>query len=663
MDFISVVSYSVFFAPLVGAILAGIFLLKQRPILAQVASTALLFVSCISAFFILYLVFAQNVVIDIKIYDWLALEHFTSTISISINTITAIMLVVVTVVSSLVHLYSIAYMHEDPHTQRFFSYLSLFTFFMIILVTAQDFMQLFLGWEGVGVCSYLLIGFWFKKESANSAAIKAFVVNRVADVFMASGVCLVYYTFKTLNFEHIFSQINSGITTTFFISKTITVAGMKFDAITLIGLLLFLGAMGKSAQLFLHVWLPDAMEGPTPVSALIHAATMVTAGVFLMSKCWVFVENSVFLQIMITIVGASTAIFAATVALVQTDIKKIIAYSTCSQLGYMFFAIGVLAPSAAIFHLATHAFFKALLFLGAGSVIHACHHEQNIFKMGGLAKKIPVTFVMMMIGSLAIAGLWPFAGYFSKDAILEAAYSSHSIHGNYAFVLGIIAAFLTSFYSWRLICLVFHGKNNGDSHHHPHESPLAMLVPLGILAFFAIVAGFIGSHFHILETDFWKGAIFVSEEKIEAMHHVSIFIKYLPTILSIIAIFLAYFLYLKGENLLKVLTKIFKPFRTLFEKKYYFDEIYTIIFVVPLMFLSSVAIRFIEKIIDGIIPHAFVSLVKFGGKFAGRVQSGIVGFYFTTIFVFIVLIFQYYMFTHKSGLMYNSVLWLKSLFN
>lgn len=663
MNSIAIFAYSVVFAPLAGSILAGIFLLKQKAIFAQIVSTFLLFCACISAFFLLYFVFEQNFIIDIKIYDWLAFESFTSTISININTITAIMLVVVTVVSSLVHLYSIAYMHEDPHTQRFFAYLSLFTFFMIILVTAKDFMQLFLGWEGVGVCSYLLIGFWFKKESANSAAIKAFITNRVADVFMASGVCLAYYTFKTLNFEHIFSQVNSGITTAFFASKTITVAGTKFDAITLIGTLLFLGAMGKSAQLFLHVWLPDAMEGPTPVSALIHAATMVTAGVFLMSKCWIFVENSVFLQIMITLVGATTAIFAATVALVQTDIKKIIAYSTCSQLGYMFFAIGVLVPSAAIFHLATHAFFKALLFLGAGSVIHACHHEQNIFKMGGLAKKIPFTFSIMMIGSLAIAGLWPFAGYFSKDAILEAAYASHSAHGNYAFVLGIVAAFLTSFYSWRLICLVFHGKNNGDGHHHPHESPLTMLIPLGILALLAIISGFIGNKFHILESGFWKGAIFVSHEKIEAMHHVSAFIKYLPTILSIIAIFLAYFLYLKKVNILEKLAQTFTPLRKILEKKYYFDEIYTFIFVRPLMFLSTVTIIFCEKILDAIIPHSFVSIAKFGGKISGKVQSGIIGAYFLIIFVFIVLIFQYYMFINESGLMYNVILWVKNLFN
>lgn len=663
MKLLSLYSYLVFFMPLAGSILAGIFFIRLRPVFAQTVSTLLVFVAWITSVIICHYVFKHNAVLEVKIYNWFALEFFTSTISVNINTVTAVMLFVVTLVSFLVHLYSIAYMHEDPHTQRFFAYLSLFTFFMIALVTAQDFIQLFLGWEGVGVCSYLLVGFWFKKDSANAAAIKAFVTNRVADVFMASGICLAYYTFKTLNFEHIFTQIQSGISDAFFTNQTIAVLGHQFDAITLIGTLFFLGAMGKSAQLFLHVWLPDAMEGPTPVSALIHAATMVTAGVFLMAKCWIFVEQSVFLQQFITIIGATTAIFAATVALVQTDIKKIIAYSTCSQLGYMFFAIGVLVPSAAVFHLATHAFFKALLFLGAGSVIHACHHEQNIFAMGGLAKKIPVTFTMMMIGSLAIAGLWPFAGYFSKDAILEAAYSSHSLHGNYAFVLGIASAFLTSFYSWRLICLVFHGKYNGDAHHHPHESPYIMLIPLGVLAFFAVVSGYLGNIVHILETEFWKGSIVVNRDIIEKMHHVPLTIKYLPTVLSICAIILAYLLYLKYTAVLTVLNKVLSPFKKLLERKYYFDEIYNITLVRPLMFLSNVTIRYCEKINDFILPHGFVAIAKLGGKIITKVQSGIVNIYFIAVFAFILLIFQYQGFTNGGGIIYYGVVWLKSIFN
>jgi NADH-quinone oxidoreductase subunit L len=390
---------------------------------------------------------------------------------------------------------------------------------------------------------------------------------------------------------------------------------------------------------------------------------MVTAGVFLMAKCWIFVEYSIFLQQMITYIGATTAIFAATVALVQTDIKKIIAYSTCSQLGYMFFAIGVLVPTAGIFHLVTHAFFKALLFLGAGSVIHACHHEQNIFKMGGLAKKIPITFAMFMIGSIAIAGIYPLSGYFSKDAILEAAFASHSNHGNYAFLLGIVSAFLTSFYSWRLIILVFHGKYRGDSHHHPHESPIIMLIPLFVLAFFAIITGLIGNNLHILSTEFWYGAIYVSQDILEKMHHLPYLIKYLPSIISLLAIFLAYVLYIKFPNFIAKISQKMKYLRLLFEKKYYFDELYTRIIVKPLFTLSKFLINVFEKVLDAILPHGFVSFVKICANGICRIQSGIVFIYFLVFFAFISLIFQYYSFINSKGLIYYTIIWLKNLFN
>ncbi len=663
MNFHTALPYIIFFSPLLGSLFAGVFLIRSKAIFAEYTSSFFVVLAAVCSCIIFYKSAKYGISYDIKLFDWITFHKYQSTISISIDSITAIMLFVVTLVSSAVHIYSIGYMHEDPFKQRFFSYLSLFTFFMIILVTARDFMQLFLGWEGVGLCSYLLIGFWFKKESANLASIKAFIVNRVADVFMASGVCLIYYTFGTLNFADIFPQISEGISTTYYAGEITNIAGFEIQTLTLAGMLLFLGAMGKSAQLFFHVWLPDAMEGPTPVSALIHAATMVTAGVFLMSKCWIFVENSLFLQQLITYIGATTAIFAATVALVQTDIKKIIAYSTCSQLGYMFFAIGVLAPTAGMFHLVTHAFFKALLFLGAGSVIHACHHEQNIFKMGGLAKKIPLTFAMFMIGSIAIAGIYPLAGYFSKDAILEAAFASHSTHGNYAFTLGITAAFLTSFYSWRLIALVFHGRYRGNSHHHPHESPKSMLIPLFILAIPSILAGFIGNHFHILSTEFWHGAIHTSHETIEKMHHVAAFIKYLPSILSVIAITLAYLLYIKYPEIVhKVAIKI-RGIRGILQKKYYFDELYQAIFLRPIYSISRFFSTVIEKIIDAILPHSTVSLVKICADTVVKLQSGIVFIYFIVFFSFISLIFQYYSFINNKGLIYYTLAWLKNLFN
>ena len=663
MNFHEALPYIIFFAPLLGSLFAGILLIRSKAIFAEYISSFLIISSAVCSGIVFYQSAKYGISYDIKLFDWISLQKFQSTISISIDSITAIMLFVVTLVSSVVHVYSIGYMHEDPYRQRFFSYLSLFTFFMIILVTSRDFLQLFLGWEGVGLCSYLLIGFWFKKESANLASIKAFIVNRVADIFMASGVCLIYYTFGTLSFPDIFPQISDGISSTYYAGEITNIAGFKIQTLTLAGMLLFLGAMGKSAQLFFHVWLPDAMEGPTPVSALIHAATMVTAGVFLMSKCWIFVENSLFLQQFITYIGATTAIFAATIALVQTDIKKIIAYSTCSQLGYMFFAIGVLAPTAGMFHLVTHAFFKALLFLGAGSVIHACHHEQHIFKMGGLAKKIPFTFVMFMVGSIAIAGLYPLAGYFSKDAILEAAFASHSNHGNYAFALGITAAFLTSFYSWRLIALVFHGKYRGDSHNHPHESPISMLIPLFVLAIPSVMAGYLGHRFHILEASFWRGAINTSHETMEKMHHISPFIKYLPSILSIVAIALAYILYIKYPNNVRAFSRKILPIRTLIQKKYYFDELYQAFFIRPTLGVAKFFSSKIEKIIDAILPHGFISFVRICSDSATRLQSGIVFMYFIIFFSFISLIFQYYSFMNNKGLMYCTIIWLRNLFN
>lgn len=425
------------FLPLIGFLFSGLFsriFANKKSFsdhFAQYFSTALLFAAAVCATIIFVDVAHNKTAYSVHLIDWITSGDFRARWSVQVDSLTAVMLVVVTWVSSLVHLYSIGYMHEDKSIARFMAYLSLFTFFMLVLVTAQNFLQLFVGWEGVGVASYLLIGFWFKKQSANAAAMKAFIANRVGDLGLILAIGLIYLTFGTIEFSEVFAQVCNRFETTF------PLFGTEFRAIDAICILLFIGAMGKSAQIGLHVWLADAMEGPTPVSALIHAATMVTAGVFLVARCSPLFEYSNIALSMVTIVGAVTALFAATIALTQNDIKKIIAYSTCSQLGYMFFACGVSAYSAAVFHLATHAFFKALLFLGAGSVIHAMHHEQDIQKMGGIWKKIPITYAMMWIGSLALAGFPPFAGFYSKDVILEAAFMSHSEYGKFAYTAGI----------------------------------------------------------------------------------------------------------------------------------------------------------------------------------------------------------------------------------
>jgi NADH-quinone oxidoreductase subunit L len=520
-------------------------------------------------------------------------------------------------------------MDEDKSVPRFMAYLSLFTFFMLILVTADNFLQLFVGWEGVGLASYLLIGFWFKKPSANAAAMKAFLVNRVGDFGLIIAIALIYLTFGSVNFSEVFSAVPNHL------DKSFSLLGMEFNTITAIAILLFVGAMGKSAQIGLHTWLADAMEGPTPVSALIHAATMVTAGVFLVARCSPIFEYSPFALGVVTIVGALTAIFAATIALTQNDIKKIIAYSTCSQLGYMFFACGVSAYSAGVFHLLTHGFFKALLFLGAGAVIHAMHHQQDIRKMGGLWKKIPFTFAMMWIGSLALAGFPPFAGFYSKDAILEAAYMSHSNFGMFAFYLGITAAFLTAFYSWRLLFLVFNGKTRADkkTFDHAHEAPKTMLVPLALLATGAVVSGFIGQnilHMISFEGNFFANSIFTmpGNNILEEIHHTPILIKLLPMILGVIAIALAYFLYIAKPHLPAKIAKMFKLLYNISLNKWYFDEIYDKIFVQSLKKLSTNLWKFWDnKIVDGFGPNGFANACKIAAGRIAKIQTGYVYHY------------------------------------
>ena len=465
---------SIIALPLISSIIAGFFgkFIGDRN--SEIVTSFLVTISAILSVLVLYEVIINQYQENIIIATWISSGTLVVNWSMKIDSLSAVMLVVVTLISSLVHIYSIGYMSNDPHKPRFMAYLSLFTFAMLMLVTSDNFIQLFFGWEGVGLCSYFLIGFWFKKDTANSAAIKAFVVNRVGDFGFALGIFLIFYLFGTVNYSEVFEQIPM------IIDKNLIFLGIEVNAIDLICLLLFAGAMGKSAQILLHTWLPDAMEGPTPVSALIHAATMVTAGVFLIVRCSPIYEYSDLALNIITIVGMSTAFFAATVALVQTDIKKIIAYSTCSQLGYMFFAAGVGAYNVAMFHLFTHAFFKALLFLGSGSVIHAFKDEQNINNMGGVWKKLPYTYTLMIIGTLALTGFPFLSGFYSKDAIIEFAYLRGSTTGYYAATIGIFTAFITSIYSWRLMFKTFHGEYNNKNIkiEETHESPLVMLIPL-----------------------------------------------------------------------------------------------------------------------------------------------------------------------------------------
>lgn len=569
------------------------------------------------------LVGGNGLVYKVTIAEWINSGSFKSSWVLRVDALTAVMLVVVTWVSTVVHIYSVGYMSHDEHQQRFMAYLSLFTFFMLMLVTSDNLVQLFLGWEGVGLASYLLIGFWFKKPEANAAAMKAFLVNRVGDFGFALGIFAVFVLFGSIQFDTIFAAAESHR------NDTMSFLGYQLPAMTLLCILLFIGAMGKSAQLGLHTWLPDAMEGPTPVSALIHAATMVTAGVFMVARCSPLFEQSPAALEVVCIVGALTAFFAATVGLVQNDIKRVIAYSTCSQLGYMFFACGVGAYAAAIFHLMTHAFFKALLFLGAGSVIHGMSGEQDMRKMGGIWKLMPVTYAYMWVGSLALAGLPIFAGYYSKDMILEAAYAADGV-GRVAFWFGIVAAFMTAFYSWRLLFMTFHGKPRASHEvmHHVHESPGIMLHPLLLLVAGAVLSGMIG--YHVLgmvsaEGNFWQASI-ASHKILEAAHHVPGWVGTLPLLVGLMGIALAWVFYIVSPGIPKKIAAIFPaPYRFLLNK-WYFDELYDALFVQPAKRLGLTLWKFWDvKVIDGLGPNgaAFITNV-----FAGRVSSLQTGYLF-----------------------------------
>ena len=628
--------YLILFLPLLGSFISAFFYKRIGDRTCQIITSAFIVTGAILSSIILLETIKTGKVYEYPIFNWITSGSLKLNWSIYVDSLTAVMLVVVNSVSALVHIYSIGYMSHDPHKPRFMSYLSLFTFMMLSLITADNFLQLFFGWEGVGLASYLLIGFWFKKETANNASMKAFIVNRVGDLGLLIAMFLIFKTFGTLNFSEVFSQAADQS------KNSIKIFGGEYNLITTICVFLFIGAMGKSAQIFLHTWLPDAMEGPTPVSALIHAATMVTAGVFLVARCSPLFEYSQYALTLVAFVGATTAIFAASIAIVQTDIKRIIAYSTCSQLGYMFFAAGMGAYNVAIFHLFTHAFFKALLFLGAGSVIHAFHDEQNIEKMGGVWKKIPLTYALMLIGTLALTGFPLLAGFYSKDAIIESAYFSKSLFAGYAFVIGLTTAFITSIYSWRLIFKTFHGKyNNTMSFEKVHESGPVMLIPLLLLAVGAIFSGYVFHGIFIGEnTQFWGKAIFFLKQT--AHGHPPLWLLILIPTLVISAIPLSFILFLKRQDIVEGFINNNKPFYNFLVKKWYFDELYDSIFVKSFRGIGTFLWqRGDVKTIDAYGPDGVAKVVKNLSDRASSIQSGYLYHYATVILIGVVLIVSF----------------------
>ena len=655
------------FLPLVAALVAGLGGRVIGKFPAKLITTGALFASCLLSWpiFLSFLGGHAEPTL-VPVLDWIKSGDMQVAWALRVDTLTAVMLVVVTTVSSLVHLYSWGYMEEDPSQPRFFAYLSLFTFAMLMLVTADSLVQMFFGWEGVGLASYLLIGFWYHKPTANAAALKAFVVNRVGDFGFSLGIFGTFLVFGTVSIPAILAAAPSMA------GSTIHFAGMTVGTMTLLCLLLFVGAMGKSAQIGLHTWLPDAMEGPTPVSALIHAATMVTAGVFMVCRLSPMFVVSPTATAVVTYVGAITCIFAATIGCVQHDIKRVIAYSTCSQLGYMFFAAGVGAYGAAMFHLFTHAFFKALLFLGAGSVIHAMHHEQDMRFMGALRTRIPVTFWTMIAGTLAITGVGlfglGFAGYHSKDAILESAFASGTVPGSIAFFLGSLAALLTSFYSWRLIFLTFFGKPRwagsehvqhavhhveehqdemaadhdsahdhpvatpeGTAGYHPHESPWVILIPLLLLALGAVAAGFTFAHAFV-EPDagatFWRGSLAFNEHLAHAAHEAPTWVKWTPFVVMVIGLYIAWRNYIRVPGAPAAFVAMFPGLHRFLMHKWYFDELYDYIFIRPALWLGRLFWkRGDEQTIDRFGPHGAAALVGVGNRITTRFQSGYVTSY------------------------------------
>jgi NADH-quinone oxidoreductase subunit L len=608
-------------------------------------TSALLLVCMALSWFAFFDVASTGTTYNVELFRWIESGTFGSGWVLHIDMLTAVMLVVVTTVSALVHVYSIGYMSHDPHPARFFAYLSLFTFAMLMLVTADNLLQLFFGWEGVGLASYLLIGFWYDRPSANAAAIKAFVVNRVGDFGFILGIVGTFAVFGTIDFSIIFAAVPEQA------GETFEFLGMELDVMTTLAVLLFIGAMGKSAQFLLHIWLPDAMEGPTPVSALIHAATMVTAGVFLVARMSPFFEAAPAAQTLVLAVGAITAFFAATVGLVQTDIKRVIAYSTCSQLGYMFVAMGVGAYGVGMFHLFTHAFFKALLFLGAGSVIHAMADEQDMRNMGGLFSRLKITWAVMLIGTLALTGFPLTAGYFSKDAVIEAAYAADSPVAQVAFWLVLISALFTAFYSWRLMFLTFHGRSRASREvvSQAHESPNVMLVPLYVLAAGSLFAGilfydwFIGAD----EAEFWGQAIYRGPDNhiLEALHHVPAWVVWSPAIMMAAGFAIAWLFYIRRPDLPVALASQNEPLYRFLLNKWYFDEIYDFLLVRPAMWLG----RFLWLkgdgwLIDGFGPDGVSARVIDVTNRVVKLQTGYLYHYAFAMLIGVAALVTYYMF-------------------
>ena len=673
--------YAIVFLPLLGFLIAGAFGRWIGARASEFVTTSLLMVAAVLSWIVFFdVALGHNHGYAPILANWMTVGALKVDWALRVDTLTAVMLVVVNTVSSLVHLYSVGYMHEDPHRPRFFAYLSLFTFAMLMLVTADNLVQMFFGWEGVGLASYLLIGFWYQKPSANAAAIKAFVVNRVGDFGFALGIVGIFAVYGTISFDEVFAATPSMV------GRTFEFAGTQFSVVETLTFLLFIGAMGKSAQFGLHTWLPDAMEGPTPVSALIHAATMVTAGVFLVCRCSPMFEYAPGTLEFVTIIGAITAFFAATVGMFQNDIKRVIAYSTCSQLGYMFFAAGVSAYQAAMFHLFTHAFFKALLFLGAGSVIHAMHHEQDMRKMGGLYKLIPFTYAMMTIGTIALIGfgiphVFGFAGFYSKDAILETAYAAGGV-GSFGFVAGIVAALMTSFYSWRLAFMTFHGApkwqhtteddhershdaepahddhahahaaHDDHGHHelHPHESPLTMTIPLAILAIGAVAAGFLFYPYFIGDENlatFWRDSIFVlhGEHVLHARHEVPEWVVWAPWVVTVLGFLVAAYYFLWRPQRAAALAAQDGILYNFLKNKWYIDELYNLVFVRPALWIGRKLWKLGDGwLIDGFGPDGVAARVKDLAGRAGRVQTGFIYHYAFAMLIGVAALLTWLMF-------------------
>jgi NADH-quinone oxidoreductase subunit L len=642
--------YAIVFLPLLGFFIAGLFSFisrnKKIDTASQIITAVLVSIVAVLSAYVFFVHINDHSVTHIKLFDWIAVGTFVVSWSIYVDPVTRIMLVVISSVSALVHIYSIGYMSHDNSKPRFMAYLSLFTFAMLALVTADNFLQLFFGWEGVGLASYLLIGFWYNKPTANAASIKAFVVNRVGDFGLALGIFAIFYLFGTLDYAEVFQKSADLAAGKSDLSSSINFLGYEIGSLNLICFLLFIGAMGKSAQIFLHTWLPDAMEGPTPVSALIHAATMVTAGVFLVVRCSPMYDLTPDILSFITFIGATTAIFAASIGLVQNDIKRIIAYSTCSQLGYMFFAVGVGAYGAAMFHLFTHAFFKALLFLGAGSVIHAVNDEQDIRKMGGLSNYVPFTHMLMIVGTISLMG-FPFtAGYYSKDAIIESAYLASSGFSSYAFIIGLLGVVMTSFYSWRLIFLTFNGPIRVNEKDIPniHESPNVMLIPLIALAIGALFSGFFFKDFFIGSSaeSFWGHSIALHHHD---HHHIPFLIYYAPMILGFLGLLLAWYMYLKNKTLANNIAKLNEPLYQFLLNKWYFDELYDFIFVRPAKMIGNFFWKIFDGyIIDGFGPDGIAKTVLILSNRAKKVQTGYIYHYAFAILIGVSLFITYFIY-------------------